>query len=95
MVLFALLWLDLHPRRARAKEVAESPVETTDVVAQSGKRERRGKRDRKGKRKPEDVAEPEGKPEAKVTPELTDTPEKPLEPRSRRARRAANKEGAK
>lgn len=38
MVLFALLWLDLRPRRAGGVDVAEPRSETTDVVVPKGKR---------------------------------------------------------
>jgi hypothetical protein len=105
MVLFALLWLDLRPRRAAAREAAESQVETTDVVDQAeapatdnedaskGRRRRRGWRGPRDEVDPQGEAEPEGKPETYVTTEPTDGPDKPQKPRSRRARRAEKEEG--
>lgn len=98
MVLFALLWLDLRPRRAGGPEVAEPGSETTDVVAQEAKGEWKSGRDEASE--VEAVVDPggtsrgEGGLDAKVASGAREAPEFPEAPRTRRARRAANEEGA-
>lgn len=98
MVLFALIWLDLRPRRAGGVEPADAGGETADVVAQKVKRDRKSGRDEDAEVRA--VVEPGGASgdagefDAKVGERASEAPEDPAAPRSRRARRAANEEGA-
>lgn len=98
MVLFALLWLDLRPRRAGGAETADAGGETAEVVAQKVKRDPKRGRDEAAELKaavdPGGTSGDEGGSDAKVASGASEAPEGLVAPRSRRARRAANEEGA-